>query len=229
MPTASAGSSSTSCAADPVSALPLSSGLPLAPRAIEHRPRTPRQRAVLDELEALILTEGFSHLRMTALASRLKVSATTLYALAARKDDLVMLVLDRWYQRTGREAMDEMASHGDPVARIEAWLLGAVRGSRRVTGAFLDDVAGHPAVRMLVEKYHRYYAAVLEQLLEEAQAAGALQGPSPRFTAQVVDAALTRFQDAHVLRSLGADESQAAEALRQLVMDGLRPRSERTT
>lgn len=210
-----------------MSALPLGVGFPVAPRPIEHRPRTPRQRAVLDALEEILLSEGFSHLRMTTLASRLKVSATTLYALAARKDDLILLVLDRWYQRTGKEAMDELAHDGDPVARVEVWLTGAVRGSRRVTGPFLEDVAAHPAVRMLVDKYHRFYAAVLEQLLDEAQAAGALAGPPPRVTAQVVDAALTRFQDAHVLRALGTDESQVAEDLRLLVMDGLRPRTER--
>lgn len=203
---------------------------PIPPRPLDTRPRTDRQRRLLDALEALVLAEGFAHLPMTALARKAGVSPTTLYALAARKDDLVLLVIDRWYQRAGRAAMSALDSLTSPVARIEAWLAGAVHGSADVTSRFLDDVAGHTAVRLLVDKYHQYYAAVLEHLIDEGIAAGDLAGgptgPSAKLTVQIVDAALVRFQDNHVLQLTGATEAQAAEALRRLVMDGLRPRTD---
>lgn len=48
-----------------------------------------RERSLLDELEKLILAEGFTGLRLEDIAARLNVSRSTLYRLAASKQELI--------------------------------------------------------------------------------------------------------------------------------------------
>ena len=55
-----------------------------------------RERELLDQIEGIILAEGFQHLRVGGLASRLHCSRTTLYLLAPSKDELVLRVISRW-------------------------------------------------------------------------------------------------------------------------------------
>ena len=47
--------------------------------------RTARQTALLDDIVGLYLVEGFAHLTLDELASRLRCSKSTLYTLAASK------------------------------------------------------------------------------------------------------------------------------------------------
>ncbi|MFD6073446.1 TetR/AcrR family transcriptional regulator, partial [Amycolatopsis lurida] len=50
------------------------------------RQPTARQRALLSELEAVFLAEGFSQFTLDDLAARLHCSKSTLYALAPSKE-----------------------------------------------------------------------------------------------------------------------------------------------
>ncbi len=75
---------------------------------------------------------------------------------------------------SGRDALD------DPIDRIQALLLTAVRELRDASVAFAEDVAAHPGVRTLFEGHHRYAMSRLQRLVDEARGAGALRTSDPR-------------------------------------------------
>ena len=64
----------------------------------------PRHRQVLDQLEQLFLEEGFAGISVRELAANVGCSRRTLYELAPSKDELVLVVLDRFLHRVGRTA-----------------------------------------------------------------------------------------------------------------------------
>ena len=63
----------------------------LAPEA--EKRLTPRQREVLDALEALVVGGGFAELTMAQMAARVNCSLRTLYGIAPGKDALVLAVV----------------------------------------------------------------------------------------------------------------------------------------
>src|SRR5262249_23642909 len=81
-----------------------------------------RERMLLDELERMFVAGGFAHLSVGDLATRLRVSRSTLYRLATGKQELAELVVSRMFDRmdeSGRAALEESA---DPAARVAACL-----------------------------------------------------------------------------------------------------------
>ena len=188
------------------------------------RTYSPRQLEILDAIEVLLLEEGFRDLTVGALAARLRCSRRTLYELAPSKDELVVLVLDRLLRRMGHKAHARVRALADPVDRIEALLLTALRELRDASVAFAEDVAAHPGVRTLFEGHYRYAMGRLQRLVDEAMQAGALRDSDPRLVAEVMDAALARVQDPAVMRAYGLNVVAASEAVVRLLLDGVRAR-----
>src|SRR4051795_1530796 len=58
-----------------------------------------RRDELLDQLVTLVLAEGFGAFTLDELARRLRCSKSTLYALAASKEQLVVAVVKRFSQR----------------------------------------------------------------------------------------------------------------------------------
>ena len=59
---------------------------------------TARQRALLADLEALFLAEGFAAFTLDDLAGRLRCSKSTLYALAPSKEQLAVKVVTHFFR-----------------------------------------------------------------------------------------------------------------------------------
>lgn len=145
----------------------------------------PRHREVLDALEGFVLAEGFSGVSVRELAASVGCSRRTLYEIAPSKDELVLVVLDRFLHRVGRtalEAIDESSNFGD---RIRAYFLGGVE-LQRLSQAFADDLADEPAARRLFDRHFRYVMAVTEDLVVAGIEAGEFRTVSPAVVAGVL-------------------------------------------
>lgn len=166
-----------------------------APQPLQAVPQSARKEEILDGLEAIIRTEGFRSLRLTDVAKRLGTSYTTLYQLAPTRDELVLLVIDRWYHRNGLSTWSRVESESTPLDRLLVWLDGARRGVDGVSGQFWDDVASHAAVAAMVANYSRFYISVLEMLIEEGIRSGAFRPVNAQMAAMVFEAAGARVYD----------------------------------
>lgn len=182
---------------------------------------SPRKVEILDGLEAIVLAEGFRKLRLADVAKRLGTSYTTLYQLAPTRDELVLLVVERWYHRNGVETWARVEAESDPVQRLMLWIEGAQRGVAGVSGRFWDDAVSHAAVARLIENYTRYYLSVLEMLIEEGIAANAFRPVNARIAATVFEAAGARLLDPEARRSDAAWGPSASVEFVDLILGGL--------
>src|SRR3954451_10977241 len=100
---------------------------------------TPRQVEILDTLQALFLAEGFRHLTIGDLVDQLSCSRRTLYSLAPSKEELVLVVIERFFNRMGVRAKAEAASRTDPGEAIAAYLATGVTAFMSAQSAFTED------------------------------------------------------------------------------------------
>lgn len=192
------------------------------PPPLVSEPISDRKREILDGLEAIVLDEGFRTLRLTEVAQRLSASNTTLYQIAATKDELLMLVIDRWFQANGRRTWHQVAQAAGPAQRLEMWLLGGVSGGARGSRRFWEDVSTHAGLSRMSEAYRRYYVATIERLIEVGVAAGVFRAVSPHVAALVFDAAAVRLHDPRESAAVDADVvEQRGRELIDLLFHGI--------
>jgi len=207
------------------------------PRPVLDRDRerrlTERQRQLLDAL-SVMFDDGFAELTMAAIAARLNCSLRTLYALAPSRDELVMVVVDRTLWRIGRGAQEAIAPDMAPLDALRAYLRAASFAVGRTTQAFARDLAAVPAAQRLSDAHEDYLQAMTQRLLDAAVERGDFASGDADVEADAVDtAAVARvlarlgrdFARPDVLPTLRSTPKQAADAVVDLVLDGLRSRS----
>lgn len=193
--------------------------------AIERRPRPllsqreeqrlgARHREVLDALEALFLQEGFSGFSVRELAAHVGCSRRTLYELAPSKDELVLLVFDRFLHRVGRAALDAI----DPSAPFGDQIRDYFRGGielQRISQVFGEDLADDPAARRLFDRHYGYVTAVVEQIVRSGIDVGEFRPVTPAVVAGLLAAGAQRFSQPDVM----SDEALALEHVGDEVLD----------
>ncbi len=190
---------------------------PLLSQRAEDRLR-PRQKEILDDLEALFLAEGFSRFTVGELASRLGCSRRTLYELAPSKEELVLIVLDRFLHRVGRNALASIDPDAPIAERIRAYFRGGEEILRQ-TVAFADDVADAPTVGRLLERHFRYVDDVVESMLASGIASGELRAVRPELVSAVITGATMHLARPDVREDVGHVE--AADEVIDLVLAAL--------
>lgn len=182
---------------------------------------TDRARDLLDQIESIIVQEGFRRLTVDSLASRLKCSKSTLYDLAPNREELVLVVLDRRWRRTGRQLQELLATLDDPSERLKAYLMADAHHPQRTSLQFSTDLARHPAAHRLFMDHLRHSLNLLEQIVQEGIDRGRFQPLPPGMVAEIVNAAGVRVADPELLRSLGMTYDDAVEVLFRIVWGGL--------
>lgn len=181
-----------------------------------------RHREVLDQLEALFLHEGFSGFSVRELAAHVGCSRRTLYELAPSKDELVLLVFDRFLHRVGRSALEAIDPATPYAAQIRAYFLGGIE-LQRITQVFGDDLADEPAARRLFDRHYGYVMAVTEQLVRRGVEVGEFRPVTPAVAAGMLAGAGQFFNQPDVQADTGVELERAVDELIELVVRALRP------
>jgi AcrR family transcriptional regulator len=185
---------------------------------------TPRQRELLDELEALVVRGGFAELTMAQIAARVNCSLRTLYGISPSKDALVLTVVDRRLRRIGRRAIAAMGESGSPLSALRAYLRAANQAVQPTTSAFAREFADVSGAQDLLDAHEGYVVAVTRSLLDRAVAEGEI---TSRDTAAL----------AHVLGRLGREfarpgapvattPGETANAITEIVLRGIQQAGE---
>jgi AcrR family transcriptional regulator len=178
-----------------------------------------RHRDMLDELEELFLTEGFAGFTVRSLAAHLRCSLRTLYEIAPSKQQLVLVVLDRFLHRVGRTALAAIDETAPVTERIRAYFASAAE-LQRWTATLAEDAADAPEVTRLLDRHFAYVSAVVAQLVEEGMERGELKQVDPGVAAAVLSGAALHLARADA----GAAASWSPESLEQLldiVLEGI--------
>jgi len=179
-----------------------------------------RHRAVLDGLEELLLAEGFSTFTVRDLAARLRCSLRTLYEIAPSKQQLVLVVLDRFLHRVGRTALATIDSGAPAGEQLRVYFRGASE-LQRWTAALAEDAADVPEVGRLLDRHFSYVSAVVEQLIVAGIHRGELRKVDPAVAAAVLSGAalhLARTESSGAAAGVSID---TIDALVDVVLFGI--------
>ena len=175
----------------------------------------PRHREVLDAIERLFLDEGFAGISVRELAASVGCSRRTLYDLAPSKDELVLVVLDRFLHRVGRTALEAISADAGFGERIRAYFMGAVE-LQRLSQSFADDLADDPAARRLFDRHFRYVMAVTEDLVAAGIDSGEFRPVSPAVVAGILAGSGLYFNQVEI-----AADGDAVQEMLDLVIDAI--------
>jgi AcrR family transcriptional regulator len=178
--------------------------------------------ALLDELLALFLAEGFGDFTLAQLAARLHCSKTTLYGLGRSKEQVTANALKRFFRDATAAVEARTAAVADPADRIAAYLRAVADRLRPASAAFMADLAEQPVGREIYERNTAIAAARVAELIDEGVRAGRLRAVHAAFVADVVAATMQRIQTGRVRAATGLDDAAAYDELAALVLDGMR-------
>lgn len=175
---------------------------------------------MLQELEQLVMTEGFLHLTVGGLAKRLKCSRRTLYQLAASKDDLILYVIDDFFQRVAVQANLAADRGGSRTEQLEHFL--EISRLRAVSWPFQRDLESWEPAAKLFDAHIRFALQNrFESLVRAGIADGEFRPVDPAVIAQAVYGAMRYMRHPDALRDLGMTYSEAVSQFHQLVVAGL--------
>ncbi|HEX8489188.1 MAG TPA: TetR/AcrR family transcriptional regulator [Propionibacteriaceae bacterium] len=192
---------------------------------------TTRQAALRSELVALVLHEGFAHLRVEDLAARLGCSRRTLYALAPSREQLATLAVREFFRTATAQVegallatSDAPDRDGEPDAadRVTRYLSAVAEALAPASRAFLDDVAHFAPAREIYENNTAAAARRVRSLLDEGTRTGAFRPVRGEFVAEVVTATMRRIASGDVQSSTGLTDADAYAELAGLVVAAVR-------
>ena len=190
------------------------------------RALTTRQRQLLDDLTA-VFDDGFHHLTMADLAAQLGCSLRTLYGLAPSRDELVLMVADRNLWSVGRSAMNAIDPESSPLAALRSYLRAATVAVAGMTEAFAHDCEAVPETRALNDAHSNYLIAVSRAILELAMERGDIAEVDGAAVARVAAGLGRDFSRPEVMPTLRTSPKEAADAVLDIILAGLRPPPQR--
>ena len=181
---------------------------------------TRRQTALFDDLLALFLAEGFSHLTLDEIAARLHCSKSTLYTLAAGKDELVRRVTVHFFKRATNAV--EAVLEGTRRERIAAYLTAVGDELAVASDVFMADLNAFAPAREVYEANTRAAAQRVRELIEEGVGDGAYREVHASFAADLIATMMVRIQQRDVRTATGLHDAEAYAELATLLTNGLR-------
>ena len=182
---------------------------------------TRRQTRLFDALLALFLAEGFSRLTLDDIASRLRCSKSTLYALAASKDELVRRVTVHFFKRATHDVEAALAPIGNPGERVAAYLTAVGEELAVASDVFMADLSAFAPAREVYEANTAAAAKRVRELIEDGVAAGAFRAVNASFAADLIATMMVRIQQGGVATATGLSDAEAYTELATLLTYGL--------
>lgn len=182
---------------------------------------TARRAELFDALVQLFLAEGFAHLTLDEIASRLRCSKSTLYTLASSKDDLVQAVTVHFFRSATAEVESAVAAVGGTRGRLTAYLTAVGTALAPASEQFMDDLAAFAPARDVYEHNTRAAAARVHDLISEGAAAGDVRDLHAAFVADVAASVMVRIQQREIKATVGLDDSRAYLELAELLTAGI--------
>ncbi|WP_336819651.1 TetR/AcrR family transcriptional regulator [Gordonia sp. MMO-8] len=182
---------------------------------------TARHAQLFDDLLALFLTEGFTHLTLDAIAARLKCSKSTLYNLAPSKDELVRATTIGFFRRATHDVEAAVAGSEDPREQITVYLSAVGRALSGASPQWLADVADFPPAREAYQQNTRIAAGRVKDLIDAGVAAGQFRDVHATFAADLAATTMVRIQQGAVRDATGLDDADAYRELAAILTAGI--------
>lgn len=190
------------------------------------RPTTPRQRALLEQLEDLFLGEGFVHLTLGDLVGRVRCSKSTLYALASSKEQLATRVVANFFIGATERIENKIQGTTDARELLNTYLAGVSEQLNRASTQFMRDVAGFPPARSVYEANSEAAAERIRGFITAGVAAGVFREVHASLIAEMAGLLIEGIQTGVLGGRAGVSDAEAFRALSELLLGGLAAESE---
>ena len=200
-------------------------GGPVASRRVQRAPRRvsggDRRKQIRDELEKIFLREGFRDLTIDSLAKRLRCSNRTLYEIAPSKEEMFLLILNRWLERIRHLGWQGALEHTDPITRIQAFLEPGVSESREASAKFVEDVRSYLPAKQMLARHQEERMEFLEDVVSDGIKRGSFRKVHAYLVTEVLLSAVTRIDELDFQYRAGLTFSEAFRELYDLLLHGL--------
>ena len=180
-----------------------------------------RSAETLIALEALILSEGFSSLGVSDIASRLKCSKRTLYELAPSKKSLVLRALDSFFSRIREQGNDVVRNSVGPDRIVYEYLQIGEHASERLSQSVVTDIDDWEPARTLWRNHIGLRVDGLYRIIDTGVKTGVFREVSPAFMAEVVFASINRIREPDFNERTGLTISEAFHELYSMLIHSL--------
>ena len=183
--------------------------------------RAERREQVRMKLEAIFLREGFRDLTVDSLAKRLRCSNRTLYDIAPSKEEMFLLVLDRWLERIRHLGWQGALENSDPVERLKAFLDPGVSETKQASAKFVEDVRSYLPAKQMLARHQEERMSFLQDIVADGIKQGSFKNVHPFLVAEVLLSAVTRIDELDFQDRAGLSFSVAFDELYELLLHGL--------
>ena len=180
-----------------------------------------RREELLSGLEEIFFREGYRRVTVGELAARLHCSRRALYRLAASKEELFVLILDRMLCRIRQQSDEGIARAGDSAERITAMIRPGITEPMACTASFFADIAGLPAAKQLLEQHQEASLQQLRELIEEGVGSKECRDLHAEVAAQAMLAAYRAITDPRFLMTVDVSLGEALQEAQDLFLHGL--------
>lgn len=185
------------------------------------RQLTARQRALLDELERLFLTEGFVQFTLDDLAAKMHCSKSTLYALAPSKEQLAVRVVAHFFKGAAELLESRVAELTDAREIIRVYLEGISEYLHRASPAFMRDINEFAPARAAYELNSRAAAARIRSFIARGVEDGVFRDVHATLIAEMAGVLVEGIQTGVIGARTGVSDAEAFTALAELLLGGL--------
>jgi AcrR family transcriptional regulator len=188
----------------------------MSPKSVEAR-----REQLLDQLEEIYIADGFRSSRVGQLASRLRCSRSTLYALAPSKEALIVLSVERLIERANVDARCAAATQRSAMAKIATFITAMSNWMVRISPQFWEDVRSFEPTAALFAEKRAIGSQTVTRYLDEGVASGEFRQANTVFLGHVIWLASSAARDPDVLERAGLDSGQAILEVRDLLAQGV--------
>jgi AcrR family transcriptional regulator len=182
---------------------------------------TARQRALLADLEALFLAEGFATFTLDDLAGRLRCSKSTLYTLAPSKEQLAVKVVTQFFRGAAERIEERIGGIDDAPKLIGEYLAGVAEHLNRASATFMRDLAEFGPTRDAYQLNSRFAAKRLRQFIDKGVTDGVFRDVHARLVAEMTGLIIEGIQTGVLAQRTEVSDAEAFTALGELLLGGL--------
>ncbi|MEZ5379252.1 MAG: TetR/AcrR family transcriptional regulator [Acidimicrobiales bacterium] len=196
---------------------------PLLSRTAENR-LGQRHHEILEHIESLFMERGFADITIGEIAARVGCSRRTLYEIAPSKEQLVLVVLDRFLNKKGRSALLAI-DHDDPViTQLRSYLTGGLEFQLKAT--LSEDLADDAPARRLVDRHYRFAMTVVERLVRLGVDRGEFRQVDAAVVAATVAGASLYLGQPEIVADIGLPVGELVDQMLDFVLASLLHRTE---
>ncbi|GAB4212511.1 MAG: TetR family transcriptional regulator [Roseiflexaceae bacterium] len=186
--------------------------------------RAERIPQIIQAAMAVFARSGFAQTRMEDIAQEAGLSKATLYLYFPSKDDMIVAILQNFFDHGFSELSTLLAADGPVAERLAGWArqrAQEMQGQAAFLGIgfeFYAVAARQEATRLVLQRYYRQYVAGLAALIEQGQQRGELRAASPHDLAVALAGSLEGLTLLWMLDPEAIDPERASEQAVRLLL-----------